>query len=311
MNPKPLVKLPKRLPERQAVTIIAGFRCADGIVVCSDTQETSGPAKRDVPKLRCEARGLATDTPLAVAFCGSGYGPLIDKLVDEAWKNIEPLAAMDEVCAEIETTIKKMYQEYGRIYQRGQCPTAELIYGVKTADGHKLFSANGPIVNERPEYYSSGQGYYLADFLTSRMFTKYLSLQQCVILAAYVLFQVKENVEGCGGESHIAILRDDGDCGLLPNDRINVLTKLLESADSDLGRLLLDVADLQMADDKLLSRATSNLKLLHFHYRKKAKEEIALNEEMEALWLKEEGGELPTFDSFGMLPLPKKESDGK
>jgi 20S proteasome alpha/beta subunit len=293
------------------VTIIAGFRCKDGVVVCSDTQETSGPSKRDIPKLRYEGRGLATDSPLAVVFCGSGYGPLIDKLVDESWNNIKDLCAMDEVATQIERTIKELYREYGKIYQRGQCPTAELIYGVKTAEGHKLFSANGPIINERPDYYSSGQGYYLADFLTTRMFSSYLTLQQCVLLAAYVLFQAKEHVEGCGGDSQIAILRDDGDCGLLPNDRINVLTKLLESADSELGRLLLDVADLQMDDEKLLSKATSKLNLLNFHFRKKAKEEIALNEDMEAFWLKEEEGELPTFDSFGMLPLPKKESDEK
>ena len=35
------------------MTIIAGFRCQGGIVVCSDTQETSGTAKRSVPKLQC------------------------------------------------------------------------------------------------------------------------------------------------------------------------------------------------------------------------------------------------------------------
>jgi 20S proteasome alpha/beta subunit len=312
MNPKPLVKFtPKRLPERKAVTIIAGFRCADGIVICSDTQETSGPSKRDVPKLRYEGRRLATDTPLAVAFCGSGYGPLIDKLIDESWNNIEQLCAMDEVCAEIERTIKKLYQEYGKIYQRGQCPTAELIYGVKTAEGHKLFSANGPIVNERPEYYSSGQGYYMADFLASRMFSKYLSLQQSVILAAYVLFQTKEHVEGCGGESHIAILRDDGDCGLIDVNRIDVLTKLLESADSHLGGLLLQVADLQMADTELLNKFTSEVKMLNFHYRKKAKEEIELEEEMTASFLQYYDEKKPVFDSFGMLPLPKKENEGE
>jgi hypothetical protein len=33
------------------MTIIAGFRCQDGIVVCADTQETFGSAKRNVPKL--------------------------------------------------------------------------------------------------------------------------------------------------------------------------------------------------------------------------------------------------------------------
>jgi len=310
MTPKPLVKFtPKRLPERNAVTIIAGFRCKDGIVICSVTQETSGPSKRDIPKLRYEGKGLATDAPLAVAFCGSGYGPLIDKLIDESWNDIQHLCSMDEVCARIEHTIKRIYREYGKIYQRGQCPTAELIYGVKTSEGHKLFSANGPIVNERLDYYSSGQGYYLADFIASRMFKPHLTLYQCVILAAYVLFEVKENVEGCGGDSHIAILRDGGDCGLINVNRVNMLTKLLESADPILGALLLDVADFQLDTNALKERFGSTALSVSWLYRNKVKEEIDQDEEMDALFLQEEGEEKPTFDVFGMLPLPEKDNE--
>jgi len=41
ISKKPLPRQkPERLPERKAVTIIAGFKCSDGIVVCADTQET-------------------------------------------------------------------------------------------------------------------------------------------------------------------------------------------------------------------------------------------------------------------------------
>jgi 20S proteasome alpha/beta subunit len=295
----------RKQAERKDVTIIAGFRCKDGIVVCADTQETTGAAKRDVPKLRFEARGLATDEPLAIAICGSGYGPLIDKLVDEAWTTVQPLSEMNEVCEAIETTIKKLYQEYGRIYQRGHCPAAELIYGVQTAEELKLFSANGPIINERPEYYSSGQGYYLADFIASRMYVPYLSLHQCVILAAYVLFQAKEHVDGCGGDSHIAILRNDGMSGVIDVQRTDYLTKMLESADPYVGSLLLSVADLGITDDQLVESFARKAKVIKWD-RKRIREELEQYDDMTALFIQGPGEEKPQLDSFGLLPLHKK-----
>lgn len=69
------------------MTIIAGFRCQDGIVVCADTQETSGPAKRNVPKLvfsRGPTLSAGQDKminhDLALAMCGAGDGPFVDKV---------------------------------------------------------------------------------------------------------------------------------------------------------------------------------------------------------------------------------------
>lgn len=82
---------PKRLPPRYAVTVVAGFKFNKGIVLCADTQETVGIAKRHVPKLRFEEfsgalKVLSGGSDLAVAFCGAtNNGPFVDKLVDSAW----------------------------------------------------------------------------------------------------------------------------------------------------------------------------------------------------------------------------------
>ncbi len=93
----------------------------------------------------------------------------------------------------------------------------------------------------------------MADFLTKRMYNRYLNIHQCVILAAYILFQAKEHVDGCGGESHIAILREEGPSGRIDQDRIDTITKNLELADHNLGKLLLTSADVEG-----LARRSSN-----------------------------------------------------
>ncbi len=91
---------PERLPERRAVTIIAGFKGYDGVILCADTQETVQGFKRKVPKLRVEPEKGGGD--LAVAFCGAGHGPFIDKVVERAWKDAQIAGSLDDACAEIE-----------------------------------------------------------------------------------------------------------------------------------------------------------------------------------------------------------------
>ena len=249
----------KRLPKRKTVTIIAGFKSHEGVVICADTQETIASSKKRVSKLRFEpadsSRGSRHD--LAAAFCGSGdNGPYVDKLIQNAWDEAQTATSLDEACASIENSIKETYKEFGQIYQRGYCPDAELIYGVKMYNGTKLFSACGPVVNEKTEFYSSGIGHYMADFLSARMYRNYLTLHQCVILAAYVLFQAKEHVEGCGGDSEIAVLREDGVSGIVEWRHVVAITELLEVSDSGMSSMLLDFANLDLTEQQI----TGNVK---------------------------------------------------
>ena len=252
------------------MTIIAGFKCNEGVVICADTQETVGAVKRHVPKLRYEdhtphpaMRILGSAVPkndMAVAFCGAANnGPFIDKLVDLAWGDAQATDSLEEACQAIEESIKDTYREFGRIYQPGYCPEAELIYGVKMTGKTKLFYALGPVVNEKEGYSSGGVGIYMADFLASRMYTRYLQLSQCLVLAAYVLFQAKEHVEGCGGNSEIAILRNDGTSGRINWKHTETITNLVKLADRETGSILLDYANLALNDEEFLKAGTKKL----------------------------------------------------
>jgi hypothetical protein len=246
------------------LTIIAGFKCYEGIVICADTQETYGTAKRSVPKLRFEPSGSPHEGDgLAVAFCGAGdNGPFIDKLVQTAWEDGQLGTNLDEACAEIEKSIKRTYKEFGQIYQPGSCPTAELIYGAKMLNACRLFSASGPIVNEKDGYDACGAGYYMADFLASRMYAHHLNLRQCAILSAYILFQAKEHVDGCGGDSHIAVLREDGVSGIAARENVEAMTECLRMTDRSVGELLIDAADIELDGKEFLEKNKNVLEII-------------------------------------------------
>jgi hypothetical protein len=260
------------------VTIIAGFKSYEGIVICADTQETAEPSKRYTPKLVFEPAqhddGSTDD--LAAAFCGSGNdGAYVDKLIANSWEAAQTATNLDEACDEIEKAIKETYREFGKIYQPGYCPTAELIYGVKMFNDSRLFTAHGPIINEKRTFDSSGIGYYLADFLASRMYATHLTVNQCVILAAYILFQAKEHVEGCGGESHIAVLRDDGISGRVGWKQVEIITEILKYSDKETGRILLDLANLDLSKEEFKEHTNLTLDILaglREYHRKELKE---------------------------------------
>lgn len=147
------------------MTIIAGFRCQDGIVVCADTQETLGSAKRNVPKLEfthgptwSAEQNKMINHDLALAMCGAGDSPFVDKVASRAWDALRGVADIYEASDAVESMIKETYREFGEIYQPGSFPQAELIYGITIGGQSRLFQASGPLVNEK-SYASSGIGY--------------------------------------------------------------------------------------------------------------------------------------------------------
>ncbi len=294
------------------MTIIAGFRCKKGVVLCADTQETVGNvSKRNVPKLRFERtpRVMATlgGTDLAAVFCGAtDNGAFVDKLVDSAWVAARTQHSIEDVSAAIECSIKDTYREFGEIYQLGYCPYAELIYGVKVNGESRLFAAAGPVVNKKDEYCTGGVGTYMADFLAERMYDITLTIQQCVILAAYILFQAKEHVDGCGGKSHIAILREDAPSGFVDSRRIESITENLEKADRQIGRPLLASSNLDLSDKEFRKEANDVFEVLEM-FRSNQKEDFKkwenFTEQFNALF-----GISNKVDSFGIF-VPS--DDGK
>lgn len=268
--------------------MIAGFKCQDGVVVCADTQETLGSAKRNVPKLEftkgptwSAEQGEMINHDLALALCGAGHGPFVDKIASRAWDALRDVADIDEASDAVESMIKRTYQEFSQIYQPGSFPEAELIYGITIGGQSRLFQAYGPLVLEK-SYASSGIGHYLADFLAERMGANgehgWRTIRQCVAVAAFILSQAKEHVEGCGGNSHIAVLRESESSGMVDFHMVEHLTEYMKRADMFTGELLLDTADFSISDSELAEKIESSIGVMK-HIRTKEMEKLKKDRE--------------------------------
>lgn len=254
------------------MTIIAGFKCLEGVVLCADTQETfGGVGKRNIPKLRVERVANESGVSLAAAFCGAtNNGPFVDKLADLAWNEARQSVSLADACVRIERSIKRTYEEYGKIYQPGYMPDAELVYGVKADGMSRMFHAVGPIVNEQDRHITGGAGAYLADFLASKMSRSLINVRQLVILAAYVLFQTKAHVDGCGGDSHIVVLPHTGRTRELEMREVEILNTLVACADNYLGDLPILCADLEKTEEQITEDALLYLDLFYGYRRHEA-----------------------------------------
>ena len=238
------------------MTIAAGFRCADGVILCADTQEvTQGFLKTRVPKLIIRPQGMIVREGIWTVFAGAGHGPLIDKLIDKAWSAVEGAVPFFEpVCNAIEEAIKSYHQELTTLFQSGDpdYPRAELIYGVSVKDDVGLFKATGPIVNPVPRYETAGSGEVLAKYIAD-VFTPIdglLSVRQAAIISLYALQQTKEHAEGCGGDSHVVILQRSEDPKSLESPKVAGATYNLWNLEVIARRLFLAVPDLEMSEEE-------------------------------------------------------------
>jgi hypothetical protein len=241
------------------VTIAAGFVARDGIVLCADTQETYGQLlKLNTPKIIVRPESFVPGP--RIVFAGAGHGPFIDKLANEAWKRVlarTPPGQFVDLCDDIETSIKDVYEEFGRIFQSGAMPDADLIYGLAAGGRKGLFRATGPIVNPVEKYASVGVGLYLADYIHDRLglaSTGFADSGWYEILAIYLLQQAKDYIEGCGGDSHVLTLMASGKVSVVDRMDVALIANHIKQLDRNSSTILMSTPDLALDDDEMEQR---------------------------------------------------------
>lgn len=238
------------------MTIAAGFKCKDGVVLCADTQEvTQGYLKTHVPKLIVRPEyGSGIENKHCV-FAGAGDGPLIDKLIGVMWNATERSSdLLDGVSETIEEEIKGFYEELTKLYQPGDqfYPRAEIIYALSVGDEIGLFKATGPIVNPVTRYETVGSGEILAKYISDRFFPEFglPTTRQAVNLALYALQQCTEYAEGCGGDSHVVVMRGGEVPVQMGGMRVLGATFNLRDLEASLHRLYLAVPDMELTAEE-------------------------------------------------------------
>lgn len=203
----PLPK-PKQLPRSTRLTIAAGFYCADGLVLCADTQESiTGYAKVNTQKMT-----QLQNSVFNMVFTGAGDSGLIDmtvQLMDESLILKKPTAAMqiEEVLREsLVDTFNRHIAPWSQFPTEERPSTPDLLIGLQFPAGTLLYRANGTTFQRVRESQCVGTGVVLANSLIAKLFDSSMSIAQGWLIALYILHQAKTWVDGCGGNSDILLL---------------------------------------------------------------------------------------------------------
>jgi 20S proteasome alpha/beta subunit len=197
------------------MTIVAGFRVQDGVVLCSDTQYTGGAKIYQRKLFPC---AIGTDSYL---FGLSGHEPNGKMAIDECQDAIEALDPSERTVRNVKKAlrlaVKPVIDEYvlSRPDTERDALGFELLVGcwipAGKACGHNLFAirSNGA-VNKIDGYECIGVGSYLGHYLLRPAFEESLSLDAVMLLAAKVLKSAKSYDASCGGPSAFEVINKDG-----------------------------------------------------------------------------------------------------
>jgi hypothetical protein len=196
------------------MALIAGFRGRGGTVLCSDLLEVQGGyAKKPVDKITLSVKAYKPQSiRFQFAIGCSGSGPYMDMLQSELVSELESLASSADILLDkLLTTIRDAMVEilvsfYGKhIWPRSSsaanadmqfllviqpCPCGESCF-------MKIIETAVTIIEDY-SYACIGIGSYLADYIFENMLSGTGAKEYQLALAAYVLTEVNENVDGCG-----------------------------------------------------------------------------------------------------------------
>jgi 20S proteasome alpha/beta subunit len=191
------------------MTYIAAFHCKDGIVMCSDTQETEGDFKKYVEKL-----AIIEDRSYPLAIGGAGLGDLVDCVTDEIIEQVtvKRPATKQELKAVINASLKKVYEvDLPALVVPRQLRSPEYLVAAKTNnEGPVIFYVKGRKVLGETEKAIVGYGTKYNVELLKRLYRPSLPMQQAVMLGIYLTSQSKKMDDGVGGDTRIVVVRDNG-----------------------------------------------------------------------------------------------------
>lgn len=205
------------------MTIALGMLATDGIVFAADTQVTAPDfLKIDSGKVQitlCPVDDIMVRHAQGALYrsfgiAGSGNAAYLPDLYQKFGGVFSDLRGMNELQdphARIQDALREFYDLHilpFSSYPSGERPDIWLVMGAQVGRLRKLWYTEKNLLIKGFQYVAVGAGATYARVLLQRLYSE-LDSTHAAILAAFIIFQVKENVDGCGHDTDIFVLRRD------------------------------------------------------------------------------------------------------
>jgi hypothetical protein len=241
------------------VTVAAGFRCQDGIVLCADTQESIlSYTKSSTQKLQTWELDDIT-----ISFAGAGDALLDDMIAQETVGAIVMQKPKDwdgfkRVFNGVMLKIVKKHLIPLAAFKNEQRPSADMLIAVQFQDGALLFKSRDTLMRVVYGAECVGSGELLFQSFRDRLYSPSFNLAVTSKLAIYILNQIKRHVDGCGGNTDIALLNNKGrKLARISTDEVEKLEQDFNKFDEATKLLLFSFPDSSLTSEQFEKTMTN------------------------------------------------------
>lgn len=241
------------------MTIAAGFRFAEGLLLCADTQITS-PGYMKLNDSKIVAIDFASNGGSKAAFALTGSLAYCHMAVEhcrrELASNAPDKMSSSEMMISIEDALEGFCEDHlfkHPAFERGEISVQMLIGTWSHVDKIlTLLAARENAVNVIRDYDCLGAGQFLAHYLVPTLFRHaMMGLADATNIAHHVLRETKSYVDSCGGGSQLIVLHKDGTLANISHSTIRTGETMSAAFKEAVKRLLVCSADLTLEKDKL------------------------------------------------------------
>lgn len=231
------------------MTIVAGFKCSDGVVLAADTQVTNWNTYSYECKI-LDISGSGLDCYLA--YSGD---VLLTKEVQQEFKNaLRTVPNEDELISTIRVTASELHRRYFTNAAKDDKSKLQMLAAIRTNEAWNLFLILGSRFVPIDRYHLLGIGEDTARVIFESRYSTALTIQEAGHLAAYGLRLIKKHVPGCGGDSDVYLFENNW-LGEIPDrlKRGGIASKRPSARSSDRPRKRESVSDCKGMGPKLVS----------------------------------------------------------
>lgn len=241
------------------MTIAAGFRFSDGVLVCADTQITTpGYMKQSASKI--VPISFDSNGGSKALFAITGSVPFAHMAIEHCRRSIaahipEQMSTAD-IMISIEDTLQGFFEDhlFKHPHYQGGNITVEMIIAVWSHIDKNLtlLAARENAVTIVRDYECLGAGQFLTNYLLPSIFRHSgMNQSDTVHIALHVLRETKNYVDACGGGTEIVVLRKDGTFAMAEPIEYLSGEQVSEAYAEAIKRLFVVSADMETTEDDL------------------------------------------------------------
>jgi len=234
------------------VTIAAGFKFRDGVLLCADSEHVG------YEHTVHDAKIFSVDCAAGKACFTFAGNPAFAKAAiykcKQRLRSIQPSAQNPPIFEIISKTLEKEYHRQVLsvpTYANDSSYAYRLLVAIwSPQEPLTLYVTEGPSIWPASDHECIGVGEPLSLFLVQPLLVDpaYLSLERTVTVATYMLYKVKGFVPACGGMSQLLGIFDDGSYGEVRWWEIMQMEDAFKALDSVFSLIVSSTTDSQATD---------------------------------------------------------------